>query len=651
MRLSLSYKLLATHLVSGKLSAGQEIGIRIDQTLTQDATGTMAYLQFETLGIASVRTELSVSYIDHNTLQIGYENADDQAYLASVARKYGARLSRAGNGICHQVHIERFGAPGKTLLGSDSHTPTGGGIGMLAMGAGGLDVALAMAGEPFYLTCPTVARVHLTGSLKPWVSAKDIALEVLRRKGTHGNVGLVFEYAGPGLAGLSVPERATVANMGAECGVTTSIFPSDESTRAFLVSQDRGEAWVTLAADDEARYDETIEIDLSRLEPLAALPHSPGNVKTVAEIAGARVDQVCIGSCTNSSYKDLATAARALEGRRSAASVSFVITPGSKQVLRSLARDGLLDSFLAAGARIVEPSCGFCIGNGHSPKSGAVSLRTSNRNFEGRSGTADAGVYIVSPETAVVSAVAGVITDPRTAGLPYPGVDLLAAPVIDDSMIEVPLALSERAGVEIVRGPNIGRPPTARPLPASIHGVASIKVGDKITTDHIIPAGARMKYRSNIEAYSAFVFERVDPTFAGRAAANRDAGLEGFIIAGLSYGQGSSREHAAICPAHLGVRVALAKSFERIHAANLVNFGVLPLVFMDESDYEAIEQGDALAIADVRKQLSSGGVVEVRNETRGLVVRARHELTERQAAILSAGGALAYAKRSAGGQA
>ena len=503
---SLTRKILEPRILKGTWTPGEEIGVRIDQTLTQDATGTMAYLQFETMGIPTVQTELSVSYIDHNTLQVGFENADDHRYLASVARKYGIHLSRAGNGICHQVHLERFGKPGRTLLGSDSHTPTGGGIGMIAMGAGGLDVAMAMGGGPFYLSCPKVIQVRLKGQLQPWVSAKDVALKMLELFGTKGNVGCIMEYAGEGLKTLSVPERATIANMGAEMGVTTSIFPSDGATLAFLKSQGREADYTELAADPDAEYFKSVEIDLSELEPLAALPHSPGNIARVRDIAGTPVQQVCLGSCTNSSYRDLATAAKVLEDKVSHPDVSFVVTPGSKQVVRNITKDGYYDLLVAAGGRFVEPCCGFCIGNGQSPNSGGVSLRTSNRNFEARSGTQDAQVYLVSPETAAAAVITGKITDPRDLGLAYPQVETPATFLVDDRMIIRPEETAAPAAVEIQRGPNIGEPLKSEPYPEDLLGVAAIKLGDKISTDHIAPAGSRMKFRSNIKAYAEFVF-------------------------------------------------------------------------------------------------------------------------------------------------
>lgn len=641
---TLTHKLIEAHLVAGRIEPGTEIGIHIDQTLTQDATGTMAYLQFEAMGIGRVRTELSMSYIDHNTIQIGFENADDHRYLQSVARRYGIRLSRAGNGICHQVHLERFGRPGKTLLGSDSHTSTCGALGMLAIGAGGLDVALAMAGEPFFLTCPRVVRVNLTGKLPPWVSAKDVILKLLEIFTTRGNVGRVFEYGGDGLAGLTVPERATIANMGAELGLTTSVFPSDGMTRRFLAAEQREADWVELAADPDAEYEKVVDIDLAGLVPLAAKPHSPDNIGTVREIAGIPVDQVCIGSCTNSSYRELATVARILRGRVAHPRVSLIVTPGSRQVLENLARDGYLADLLAAGARLTESTCGFCIGGSHSPGSRGVSLRTSNRNFHGRSGTEDAEVYLVSPETAAAAAVTGVITDPRDLGMDFPAVPMPERFRVDDCMILEPAPPEKAASVEILRGPNIGSPPENGPLPGSLDGEVTIKVGDKITTDHIMPAGARMKYRSNIRRYADFVFEGLDPTFSSRAAKIRDNGRHNVIVAGQSYGQGSSREHAALCPMYLGVKAVIAKSYERIHAANLINFGVLPLVFENESEYNLLDQGDGLEIAGLRDAIGSGGPLTVRNTTKGRSFTVTCTLSERQRRIVLAGGALNLVK-------
>lgn len=644
---TITQKILARHLVSGKLAAGGEIGIRIDQTLTQDATGTMAYLQFESMNVPRVRTELSVSYVDHNTIQIGFENADDHKYLQSAARKYGVYFSRPGNGICHQVHLERFGKPGKTLIGSDSHTPTGGGLGMLAIGAGGLDVALAMAGEPFYIVCPRVIRVNLQGRLSAWVSAKDVILHVLELLTTRGNVDFVLEYAGEGVKTLSVPERATIANMGAECGVTTSIFPSDELTREFLAAQGREKDWEPLLADEDALYDRELEIDLSEVVPMAAKPHSPDNTGLIRELDGTAVDQVCIGSCTNSSYKDLATVAEILKDRTVHPGVSLVITPGSRQVLLNLADSGHLGLLIAAGARVTESCCGFCIGNSQSPSSAGVSLRTSNRNFFGRSGTKDAMVYLVSPETATAAALAGAMRDPRNLGIEYPEIREPARFRVDDSMIIPPRQLSrgkktrsKTADTAIYRGPNIGNPPVCLPMPDKITAEVAIKVGDKITTDHIIPAGDRMKYRSNIDRYSDFVFEIVDPGFAERARKIKSEALQGIIVGGSSYGQGSSREHAAICPMHLGIRAVIAKSFERIHAANLVNFGIAPLVFIDEGDYEGISQGDRLEIPHIRKLIPKGEPLTVVNSSRGDSFKVKYNLTERQKKILLAGGAI-----------
>jgi len=631
-------KILSGHLVFGSLVPGEEIGIRIDQTLTQDATGTMAYLQFESMNIPKVQTELSVSYIDHNTIQIGFENADDHRYLQSVAQKYGIVLSRAGNGICHQVHLERFGKPGRTLIGSDSHTPTCGALGMIAIGAGGLDVALAMAGEPFYLTCPSVVKINLTGKLRPWVSAKDVILKVLEIFTTKGNVGRIFEYGGPGAQTLSVPERATITNMGAECGVTTSLFPSDENTRLFLRSEKRESDFVELLPDPDANYTQVVDLDLSAIEPMTAKPHSPDNIATVAGMGEIAVQQVCLGSCTNSSYKDLVTVAKILKGKVAHPDISFILAPGSRQVLDNLARDGYLADLIASGARLMENACGFCIGNSQSPTSGGVSLRTSNRNFLGRSGTMDADVYLVSPETAAAAVITGRFTDPRNLKMDYPQVAMPEDPVIDDRMILRPPA--SPGDSEIFRGPNIGAPPVNSALPETISGKATIKVGDKITTDHIIPAGARMKYRSNIPKYSEFVFENVDADFSRRAMSLKQEGLHNIIVAGLSYGQGSSREHAAICPMYLGVRVVLAKSLERIHAANLINFGILPLTFTSEIDYDTIDQGDDLEIPGIRAAIEKGTNPLVNNKTKGRTFEVRFALSPRQKQIVLAGGVL-----------
>jgi len=644
---SITRKVVEAHIVEGGWSPGAEIAIRVDQTLTQDATGTMAYLQFEAMGLAKIATELSVSYIDHNTIQIGYENADDHKYLQSIAARYGIVLSRAGNGICHQVHLERFGHPGKTMLGSDSHTPTGGGIGMIAIGAGGLDVAMAMGGNPFFLVCPKVVKIELLGELKPWVSAKDVILEVLRQFGTKGNVNTVFEYGGPGVSTLSVPERATITNMGAECGVTTSVFPSDSVTREFLASQDRAGDWQELVADADASYDRVVTIDLSKLVPLAATPHSPGNIATVESLAGLAVDQVCVGSCTNSSYKDLVTVAEILKGKVAAPGVSFVVAPGSRQVLQNIGQGSHLAHLIASGARLDESACGFCIGNSQSPASRAVSLRTSNRNFEGRSGTKDAQVYLVSCETAAAAVITGKITDPRQLGMDYPRVRMPDRFVIDDGMFVFPRSIENPSAVEIFRGPNIGAPPINDPFPADVDGVATIKVGDKTTTDHIIPAGARMKYRSNVPKYSEFVFETVDAGFSARAREIRDAGKHNIIVGGVSYGEGSSREHAAICPMFLGVKVVLAKSFQRIHTDNLVNFGILPLTFRNEGDYERIAQGDKLTISGAARAIREGKPLVVRNQTKDTEISAVYNLSERQKQILLAGGATSLRKARA----
>jgi len=634
-------KILSAHCVAGELVPGKEIAIRIDQTLTQDATGTMAYLQFESMGLDRVKADLAVSYVDHNTIQVGFENADDHAYLKSVAQRYGVVFSRPGNGICHQLHLERFGKPGATLLGSDSHTPTGGGIGMVAIGAGGIDVAVAMGGGPFFLTCPKVVLVRLTGALKAGVSAKDVILKVLSVYGTNGNVGRVLEYGGPGVASLGVPARATITNMGAELGVTTSVFPSDATTRAFLEAQGRAGDWRELTADEGAAYEQVLEIDLGALEPMAACPHSPGNIATVASLAGTRVNQVLIGSCTNSSYRDLKTVALMLRGRKVHPDVEVGVAPGSRQVVEMLAREGLLADLVQAGVRILENACGFCIGNHMSPGTGAVSLRTSNRNFEGRSGTQSAQVYLVSPETAAAAALTGVFTDARTVALGQE----VAEPArfeLDDSMF----LFRETAGrgvpgTAIVRGPNIGQVPSGKPLPEKLEGVAVIKVGDKITTDHIMPAGARLKYRSNVPQYAKFVFEHVDPAFHANASANRDAGLANVIVAGESYGQGSSREHAAMCPMYLGVRALLAKSVERIHLANLLNFGIVPFIFDRASDYDGIAKGDRLEIDGLREAVAGDGKVTVRNVTQGTSFTATTTLSARQKTIVLNGGLLA----------
>lgn len=637
---TLTEKILMEHLVDGTYDPGNEIGIKIDQTLTQDATGTMAYLQFESMGLSDIATELSVSYVDHNTIQVGFENADDHAYLESIAKRYGIYFSRPGNGICHQVHLERFARPGKTLLGSDSHTPTAGGVGCIAIGAGGLDVAVAMGGGSYYLNAPRVINVHLTGELKPWVTAKDVVLEVLRHLTTKGNVGCVCEYTGEGIDNLTVPERATITNMGAETGVTTSVFPSDSQTRKFLEAQGRGEQWIPMSADKDAEYDRTLEIDLSNIEPLAAAPHSPGNVVSVKDLS-LPVDQVMIGSCTNSSYVDLMTVAAMVKGKRLHEGVSLGIAPGSRQVLNAIARNGALSDLISFGARILESACGFCIGNSMSPRTDSVSVRTSNRNFKGRSGTPSANVYLTSPTVAAAAALTGKLTDPRCLDMNFPRIEMPDHFEIDDSMIIHPLPPKERARIKITRGPNIGEPPVNVPMPAAIKGTVTIKVGDMVTTDHIMPAGSRLKYRSNVPKYSLFVFEPLDKGFAGRASALRDAGIHNIIVAGLSYGQGSSREHAALCPMYLGVKAVIAKSIERIHAANLVNFGIVPFSFANEKDYDVLPAGANITIPDIRVALERGDD-EVLAQTAEREMMLNMSLSKRQRAILLAGGLLPY---------
>jgi len=637
---SLTYKILKEHLVSGKLEPGNEIGIRIDQTLTQDATGTMAYLQFEAMGIPRVRTKLSVSYVDHNMLQSGFENADDHRFLQGIAAKYGIYFSRPGNGICHQVHLERFGVPGQTLVGSDSHTPTGGGLGMIAIGAGGLDVAMAMGGQPFYIMAPRVVLVHLTGSLPPWVSGKDVILEVLRRQTVKGGLGRVFEYGGPGVENLSVPERATVTNMGAELGATTSIFPSDERTREYLRTQKREDVWRPLAADPDAEYDEVMEIDLSTLEPLVACPSSPDAVVPVRELAGTEVAQVCVGSCTNSSYHDLMVVASVLKGHTVHPRVSMTISPGSRQVFTMIARSGALADLIEAGARILESGCGPCIGMGQSPPTGGVSLRTFNRNFPSRSGTPDDRVHLVSPEVAAATALRGVITDPRELG-EAPHIELPREFLIDDSMIIPPADKSEE--VEIVRGPNIAPLPLAEPMPEVIRGEVLLKLGDNISTDTILPAGAKiLPLRSNIPAISQYVFGYVDSTFPQRA---KQVGVS-MIAGGANYGQGSSREHAALAPMYLGVKAVFAKTFARMHHTNLINFGILPLRFVHDADYERLNPADVLEIANVRQAIRDGTQITVRNITQGYEFTARHDLTPRQVEIALAGGLLNQVRSS-----
>ncbi len=640
MGYTLAQKIIKSHLLSGEMTVGSEIGLRIDQTLTQDATGTMAYLEFEAMGVPRVKTERSVAYIDHNTLQTGFENADDHRFIQTVAKKHGIYYSRPGNGICHQVHLERFGIPGKTLIGSDSHTPTGGGIGMLAMGAGGLDVAVAMGGGAYYISMPKMVRINLTGKLRPWVSAKDIILEVLRRMTVKGGVGKIIEYGGEGVKTLSVPERATITNMGAELGATTSIFPSDEITRSFLQAQGREQDWVELLPDADAQYDEILEIDLSSLKPMAACPHSPDAVKTIQEIGPQKVDQVCIGSCTNSSYLDLMRVAAILKGKTVCETVSLSIAPGSKQVYNMLAQNGALADLIAAGARILECACGPCIGMGQSPNSKGVSLRTFNRNFEGRSGTADAQVYLVSPETAAASALTGVFTDPTTLGDPV-DIELPSHFLINDNMVVPPAPVEEMDQVEILRGPNIKPFPTTEPMEDVVSAKTLLKVGDNITTDHIMPAGAKiLPYRSNIPYLSNFCFGVCDKEFPERC---RKEG-KGIVVGGSNYGQGSSREHAALVPLYLGIKAVIAKSFARIHCANLANAGILPLVFLDESVYDRIDQMDELEIANAREAIANGGPITVENKTKGFTFQVEAILSQRQRDIVLAGGLLNYTR-------
>ncbi|MBU2564796.1 MAG: aconitate hydratase [Candidatus Thermoplasmatota archaeon] len=623
-------KILEKHVID---KGENEIGIKIDQTLTQDATGTAAYLEFESMGVKNIKTELSVSYVDHNTVQVGFENADDHEFLRTVAEKYGISFSRPGNGICHQVHLERFACPGKTLIGSDSHTPTAGGIGSLAIGAGGLDVVLAIAGKPFYIPKPKVMRINLNGKLKNWVSAKDIVLKVLETLTTKGNVGYIIEYGGDGIKNLSVPERATITNMGAETGVTSSVFPSDKKTKEFMRMQNRENEWVELKADDDAKYDEVIDINLDEIVPMVACPHSPGNVKKVEDIEGMNVDQVLIGSCTNSSYRDLMIVSKILKGKKIPENVSFGIAPGSRQVLSMIAENGALADMLSAGARILESACGFCIGNSQSPKTNSVSLRTNNRNFLGRSGTKSANVYLVSPETATVSALNGKLTDPRKFG-EYPEIEMPEKFLIDDSMI-----IKNKKDVEIYRGPNIVALPKNESMPNDIKGRIMIKVGDLITTDHIMPAGKLLKYRSNIVEYSKHVFEPVDQTFAERCMDNKGK-AHNVIVGGLSYGQGSSREHAALCPMYLGVKAVIAKSIERIHKANLVNFGILPLIFENESDYDLIDKEDVIEIKNVKEKIEKNENVVLENITKNKKINLKYDLSDREKNILFAGGLL-----------
>ncbi|TWH47284.1 aconitate hydratase [Sporomusa sp. KB1] len=638
MALTLTEKILGSHLVSGELKSGTEIAIRIDQTLTQDSTGTMAYLQLEAIDIPRVKTKLSVAYIDHNTLQCGYENADDHRYIETVAAKHGIVFSKPGNGICHQVNLERFGRPGWTLLGSDSHTPTAGGLGMLAIGAGGLDVAVAMAGGAYYLRMPSICKVELRGQLPPWTSAKDIILELLRRLTVKGGVGRIFEYSGPGLAQLSVPERATITNMGAELGATTSIFPSDEQTRTFLASQGRADAWVSLIADDNARYDEEVIINLTDLEPLIAKPHSPDNVVPVRELSGIALDQVLIGSCTNSSYSDLLKVAKILEGKSVHPNISLAISPGSKQVLAMLARDGALAAMIQAGARILECACGPCIGMGQAPRSGGISLRTFNRNFEGRSGTPDAQIYLTSPEVAAASALTGVLTDPRDIGNP-PVVNTSAPVIADNSLLLLPP--ENGSDIEIIRGPNIKPFPRADKLPPVLCGEILLKPGDNITTDHIMPSHAHLlPYRSNIPHLANYCFHSLDPNFPERAIMRRG----GFIVAGTNYGQGSSREHAALAPLYLGIKGVIAKSFARIHRANLINFGIVPFTFNDPADYAALELGTEIIIENIQAQILAGDRIQATYGEAKRPILLKVDLTSREQSILLAGGLLNHTR-------
>ena len=643
MGYTIAQKIIKAHLLSGDMTVGSEVGLKIDQTLTQDATGTMAYLEFEAIGVPRVKTEKSVAYIDHNTLQTGFENADDHRFIQTVCKKHGIYFSRPGNGICHQVHLERFGKPGKTLIGSDSHTPTGGGIGMLAIGAGGLDVAVAMGGGAYYISMPKMVRVNLTGKLQPWVSAKDIILEVLRIMSVKGGVGKIIEYGGEGVKTLTVPERATITNMGAELGATTSVFPSDEITRTFMAAQGREEDWTELSSDDDAVFDEVIDIDLSKLVPMAACPHSPDNVKTIEEIGPQKIDQVCIGSCTNSSYLDLMRVAAILKGKTVHPDVSLAIAPGSKQVYNMLAKNGALADIIEAGARILECACGPCIGMGQSANSKGISLRTFNRNFEGRSGTRDGQIYLVSPETAAASALAGVFTDPRTLG---DAVDIPLPAKFDynDNMVVAPAPVEEMDSVEVLRGPNIKPYPKTAPLADSIDVPCSLKVGDNITTDHIMPAGAKiLPLRSNIPAISEHCFTVCDKEFPARA---KQLGSS-IIVGGVNYGQGSSREHAALAPLYLGIKAVVVKSFARIHRANLINAGILPLTFVNEADYDSISQGDELSLPNVRQLITEGREkIILVNKTTGKEIPVLCELSGRTRDIILAGGLLDYTRNN-----
>lgn len=644
-------KIIERHLQDCTPDKGKEIGIKVDQTLTQDATGTAAYLEFEAMGFKTVKTD-ATSYIDHNTVQIGFENADDHKYLKTVAEKYGIIFSRPGNGICHQVQLERFAKPGKVLIGSDSHTPTAGGIGELAIGVGGLDVAVAMGGGPYYLTYPKTIKVELTGKLRPWVSAKDVVLKVLSILTTKGNVGYAIEYGGEGVKALTVPERATITNMCAETGVTTSIFPSDEMTLDFMKKQGREKDWVELKADTDAKYDRIIKLNLSEIEPMIACPDSPGNVITVREVEGLKVDQIAVGSCTNSSYRDLMTVAKILKGKVACSDIEFGVAPGSRQVIEMIDGAYGLETLVKAGARIFESACGFCIGNSFAPGTNAVSLRTNNRNFKGRCGTKSAQVYLVSPETAAAAVITGKITDPRKLeeiGINYESVKLPDRFIIDDSMFIFPLPEKEREKVGIFRGPNIKPIPENEPLQEEIKGIVTIKVGEKVTTDHIMPAGPYLKYRSNIPKYSTHVFEPIDPGFPERSIKNKERGIANIIVGGESYGQGSSREHAALCPMYLGVKAVIAKSIERIHQANLVNFGIVPLLFKNPSDYELIAQDDEIEIVNIRNAVESEKEeVIAKNITSNKGIKIKLFLSNRQRKIILEGGLLPYTAKNGG---
>ena len=643
MGMTLAQKILKAHLVEGEMIKGKEIGIKIDQTLTQDATGTMAYLEFEAMGVPRVKTEKSVAYIDHNTLQNGFENADDHRFIGSVCKKHGIYFSRPGNGICHQVHLERFGVPGKTLIGSDSHTPTGGGIGMIAIGAGGMDVAVAMGGGTYYITCPEIVKVELSGKLSPWVAAKDVILEVLRRLSVKGGVGKIIEYCGEGVKTLSVPERATITNMGAELGATTSIFPSDEVTRQFLKAQQREADYTPLTADSDADYDMVVEINLSELTPMAACPHSPDNVKTLDEIGDMKIDQVCIGSCTNSSLLDMLKVAYILKGKTVHPDVSLAIAPGSKQVLNMLADCGALATMIDAGARILESACGPCIGMGQSPNSGGISLRTFNRNFEGRSGTKDGQIYLVSPEVAAVSALTGVLTDPRTLG-EMPEFKLPEVFTANDNMVVPPVKAEDMDSVEVLRGPNIKPFPVSEALADNLDAKCSLKVGDNITTDHIMPAGAKiLPLRSNIPKISEYCFAVCDEKFHDRALELKKS----IIVGGSNYGQGSSREHAALAPLYLGVKAVIVKSFARIHMANLINAGIVPLTFVNEADYDKINQLDELKIDNLKEAVINADTVKVTDVTKGFDFEVKLDFSQRQRDMLVAGGLLNYTKENA----